>query len=446
MVLSWKTGVPLVRLESSQKDRLVAVGTHLVLIRHLELRPRELFPMPRLSLPIARVCLAVLFGCAVGTPALAVVISSATDTANVKAPANDPGWLNVGLVGGASGVYLGNGWVITAEHVGGNSFQLSDGRSFAISADYNYRVKNSGLPGAPDLRMFRLTQDPGLPAMTIASAAPTSGMQVMMIGSGTDRAAQLHGWNLSSGTNGVQWTETSPLSASVLGYNLVDSNTKRWGQNIVSSNSTFRATDTTQVFMTTFDRNGITFEAQATPGDSGGGVFTGSDDGWRLAGLMITSQPLINQPNGIVTYGSQSAMADLAFYRNDIMSMVDRSAWQNWTNQFDVNGSGRVETRDALAVINELISRQSNLDLSGLRPDGSNWFDVNGDERGNSQDLLAIFNEIRRLAGLSNAAPLAEPMGALAVVPEPSSCLLAVVGAAALLAACRRAGRRNRSL
>ena len=243
-----------------------------------------------------RLSAAALITCVLSSATFAVVISSATDIANVKAPANDPGWLNVGEVGGGSAVYLGRGWVITAEHVEGTTFSLSDGRSFTASADYNYRVKNTGRPAAPDLRMFRLTQDPGLPSISIATTAPTVGTQVMMIGSGTDRAATLRGWNLTSTILGVQWTETSPLGANVVGHHLLNSSTKRWGLNVVSNNSAYRPSDATQVFMTSFNREGTTFEAQATPGDSGGGVFIGSDTGWLLAGLMITSQPLIDQP------------------------------------------------------------------------------------------------------------------------------------------------------
>jgi len=399
--------------------------------------------MPRQFLRFARVSAALLIACFLSAPTFAVVISAATDIANVKAPANDPGWLNVGEVGGGSAVYLGRGWVITAEHVEGNVFTLSDGRSFTASADYNYRVKNTGRPAAPDLRMFRLTQDPGLPAVSLATTAPTVGTQVMMIGSGTDRAAMLRGWNLAAAGQSVQWTETAPLGADVLGYHLVNGSTKRWGLNVVSNNSAYRPSDATQVFMTSFDREGTTFEAQATPGDSGGGVFIGSDGGWLLAGLMITSQPLNGQPEDIVTYGSQSAMADMAYYRNDILSMVNRPSWQNLSNRFDVSGDGKLQSRDALIVINELIRRQEFMDLAGLRGDGLPWYDVNGDERGNPQDILAIFSEIRRQAGLPPAAPLAMPLGALAAVPEPSSCLLAALGAAALFLARYRLIRQR---
>jgi hypothetical protein len=53
------------------------------------------------------------------TPASrAVLISSDDGTGNTTAPASDPGWSNVGDRGGLSAVYVGNGWVLSAGHVG----------------------------------------------------------------------------------------------------------------------------------------------------------------------------------------------------------------------------------------------------------------------------------------------------------------------------------------
>lgn len=386
--------------------------------------------------------------CMISPPTLAVVISSATDFANVKAPAQDPGWLNIGRVGGGSAIYLGNRWVITANHVGGKTLTLSDGRQFAASIGSDNSIKKTGQSGTPDLRMFRLAQDPGLPALPLATSAPTIGTQVMMIGSGTDRTSQLRGWDLTQTISGVQWTETEIFNAEVIGHGLGTTSTKRWGQNVVSRNSTFRPSDSTQIFLTTFDREGILFEAQATPGDSGGAVFIdGGDLGPLLAGLMITTQPLIDQPENIVTYGSQTAIADLTFYRNEILSLVNRNEpwWQNQINYYDVNADGRVAPADVLSIINSLLDNGP-VDLSGPRGDGQPWYDVNGDYRGNTQDVLAVINEIRRLTNAAasplNAAPDAVPLGALAIVPEPSTWALASLGVAALVGA--RYGLRRR--
>ena len=37
---------------------------------------------------------------------------------NMSAPSDDPGWNNVGAIGVGGGVYIGYGWVLTANHVG----------------------------------------------------------------------------------------------------------------------------------------------------------------------------------------------------------------------------------------------------------------------------------------------------------------------------------------
>jgi hypothetical protein len=59
--------------------------------------------------------LAVLVMVAVGFPlqnADAVLISTGDGTGNTTAPSNDPGFSNVGVVNGLSGVYVRNGWNI----------------------------------------------------------------------------------------------------------------------------------------------------------------------------------------------------------------------------------------------------------------------------------------------------------------------------------------------
>ena len=47
-----------------------------------------------------------------------MIIASGDGTGNTTAPADDPGFANVGNRGGLTGVYLGRRWVLTANHVG----------------------------------------------------------------------------------------------------------------------------------------------------------------------------------------------------------------------------------------------------------------------------------------------------------------------------------------
>lgn len=95
-------------------------------------------------------------GIASSCPAL--IINGA---ANATAPTSDPGWSNVGTLGGASCVYLGNGWVLTAGHVGEGTVNLN---GTAYNADPNITpVGFSSSPGSTtsaDLEMFRLQTTP----------------------------------------------------------------------------------------------------------------------------------------------------------------------------------------------------------------------------------------------------------------------------------------------
>src|SRR5580704_15894094 len=46
------------------------------------------------------------------------IVAGGDGTQNTTPPADDPGFANVGIRGSGSGIYLGNGWVLTAAHVG----------------------------------------------------------------------------------------------------------------------------------------------------------------------------------------------------------------------------------------------------------------------------------------------------------------------------------------
>src|SRR5580698_7856406 len=49
--------------------------------------------------------------------ARAVLIATGDGTGNTTAPADDPGFANVGILASGSAIYLGDGWVLTAAHV-----------------------------------------------------------------------------------------------------------------------------------------------------------------------------------------------------------------------------------------------------------------------------------------------------------------------------------------
>lgn len=176
------------------------------------------------------------------------------------------GWDYVGSVNGASGVYLGNGFVLTAGHVGAGDFVL-DGQTYDVVAGSGQQI------GTADLNLFQIdtTSTTGtaltLPALTLALNPPTAfsslstGSSVVMIGYG--------------GSNGETWGEdtinytnqATPLTVGSTVYNSVD----------------FYTVDGTSIAGT----QSITNNAQLVAGDSGGGdfIFNATTKQWELAGI-----------------------------------------------------------------------------------------------------------------------------------------------------------------
>lgn len=107
--------------------------------------------------------------------------------------ANLTGWDYFG-VRGASGVYLGNGWVLTAGHVGfGNFTFVSSGVTYTAIAGSGINLKDVGGTGYADMYMFEIADPPSLPALNLAlnppvAASPTqAGDSVVMFGNGGAR-------------------------------------------------------------------------------------------------------------------------------------------------------------------------------------------------------------------------------------------------------------------
>jgi hypothetical protein len=153
------------------------------------------------------------------------------------------GWDYVGTVNGASGVYLGNGWVITAAHVGAGDFTLN-GVTYSIVSSSIQNV------GTVDLTMFQITEVLSLPSLTISTSTPGIGTSVVMIGYG----------------GGI----------------------KAWGQDRVTAINDSETVNgrTSLYFNSLYGTFGNT--AEAITGDSGGAsfVYNSSTGKWELAGIL----------------------------------------------------------------------------------------------------------------------------------------------------------------
>src|SRR5690606_4543832 len=97
---------------------------------------------------------------------------------NNTAPDNDPGFHRVGTVGiNGTGVYLGNGWVLTANHINGKTTFNVDGVEHTIIAGTGRSLHNPDR-SPTDLYLFQVAVDAqsplaGMDALDIAVTGPS---------------------------------------------------------------------------------------------------------------------------------------------------------------------------------------------------------------------------------------------------------------------------------
>jgi hypothetical protein len=303
---------------------------------------------------------ALLFAVATPFEADAVLIATGDGTGNTTAPAADPGFANVGTIGSNSGVYVRNGWILTANHVGANPIVLQ-GIPFDPIPGSRVRLQNPDLTFA-DLIVYKLQSKPALPDLQLTDSAPSISTLVTFIGNGRDRAAA----TTSGGNNGWFWGSSRTL---------------RWGTNRIALEDAF--VNDTQSFVTQF--NDITggapgqHEADLVNGDSGGGAFTGSGASAELIGIIFARQNLDGQPPNTSIYEDLGIIVDLFAYRNDILALIDQP---DCNNELDDDGDGLMDFPNDPGCTDafDTDERGSNFECdNGLDDDGDGDFDFPDD-------------------------------------------------------------------
>ncbi len=279
--------------------------------------------------PLGRAAIAavVWIGCCAAGPARAVIIDTLTGTGNTTAPADNPGWANVGTVNNGSAVYLGDRWAITATHVWTGATTFS-GTTYQNVPGSEITLSNNGAAGKTaytDLVLYRLATDPGLPSLQIAQSTPTNGSAVTMIGAGRDRGAYTE-WLVNTGTTPWAWTVNN-VSPNFAGYLWQSTRTMRWGTNDIGAAGwityTIDSPKSAYVVQTTFNYStAYSNEAQSAPGDSGGAVFFKNGSTWELTGIMLVTDAYSGQPGSTAVFGNNTFSADLSFYRSQIVAVV----------------------------------------------------------------------------------------------------------------------------
>ena len=239
-----------------------------------------------------------------GQAAEAVLIAGPDGSINTTPPSPDPGFGNVGSRQGLTGVYVRNGWVLTASHVGIGPIDL-DGTTYDPVPGSDIRFSNTG-GGLADLIAFKLKLRPALPDLTLVTAPLSVNDTLIMVGRGNSRGAATS-W---SGLDG--WFEAEP-------------NVIRWGTNRISEINRFELN--TRAFATVFtDLNGPQRndpEAQVVNGDSGGAAFYYNGAAPELAGILYARSTFEGQPLNTAIFGNASLIVDLDYYHPQIIAVID---------------------------------------------------------------------------------------------------------------------------
>jgi len=247
------------------------------------------------------VAIALALELAAALAAKGLVIEREDEAINRRAPADDPGWANVGICNRWTAVYLGNGWVLTAAHVGPSHVEL-EGTIYQADVKSRKRVVNADGTTA-DLMLFRIHPEPALPPLTIASESPPIGTEIVLIGSGLGRGETL------SGEGRIAFAWRGPA-------------VKRWGTSMLEEHLHDHSVGNTDAFATRFSIAKTEHEAIAAHGDSGGAAFAYLDGRWQLVGIILAVDAYDGQPDSSAAYGNRTLIADLARYAEFIRSVT----------------------------------------------------------------------------------------------------------------------------
>ncbi len=279
---------------------------------------------------------AILLALAVGCSANlthAVIVGPGNGTANTTGAGMSSGWNYVGAVASASGVYLGNGWVLTAAHVGGvtaGSTTFTLGSTIYTADTGATRLTNPDTTVA-DLQMFHLATSPALALLPLSSTTPSLATEVYIVGYGRDprnTSPTYYG-------NTTTWPVDSNFhTANAGGFGYAAGNLKRWGTNLIDgTTSTDIGYGMTSLLTANFygttsnaalnnylnSTPGTTSEALLSPGDSGGGVF---DSAGVLVGMNSYVGQFPAQPADTAIFGNVNDMANISVYRTQILALV----------------------------------------------------------------------------------------------------------------------------
>ncbi len=293
----------------------------------------------------------------VACPGHAIIISGGGGSAplNNTAPLDDPGFDRVGSFetagGNGSGVYLGDGWVLSANHVNARDIFTLNGNTYQRINGTSVRLDNptgQGLTTKSDLVLARYEFVSGSAPtpqgmLTINTSTPAAGTPGVLIGTGQTQTSQTASTYYADTTTDPQsWTwDTAWFSDSDRSYDgfiNTGARDKRWGETDVTAiniNGDVQFSQFLDFSSNSLDADQIGFvtlfedelnSAMGAPADSGAGYFIKVNGEWVLAGLAHALFGFNNQPANTALPGNATFVSDLSVYADQINAIIPEPA------------------------------------------------------------------------------------------------------------------------
>jgi hypothetical protein len=233
----------------------------------------------------------------------------------------------------SSAVYIGNGYILTANHTYGPSAVILDGVAYLVDSSF------PAISLTPiDLRLYKILNPPPLAMLPLPDAADSD----------TAQASTLIGWGKGKGDLIARhgWTWGGTLSDDV-------TKAKRWGTNTTTDSAVIKTYTPYSYNALQMDFNSTpSTEATAAMSDSGGGVFQQFETTWKLAGI-ITLAPFdsVTYPNGNSFYNP--AYQTFAVRLKDIASQFRYLQWMQEKGIAEATASEDDADGDGLGLLEE---------------------------------------------------------------------------------------------